>query len=110
MKFCSHCGKELPNENAIACPNCGCAISGCASRATGSVGSSATKVLAKIFLILSCIFTGLFILPLAWKLPITIVACRAMDRGEKIDVRLKVCALFFVGLLPGIIMLCDNEI
>ena len=22
--FCRHCGNELPNENAVACMNCGC--------------------------------------------------------------------------------------
>lgn len=64
----------------------------------------------KIFLVLSCIFSaGALFIPLLWRLPMTIVAYRKMDAGEPLGLAFKICALLFVGFIPGILMLALND-
>lgn len=124
MKFCQKCGKEIADE-AVICPGCGCAVEG-AAKPQASGGNDGLAVAAKVFLILGCItdgwlyllhiifFGGLAIflvpfLPLAWCLPITISICGRMKRNEPVGTGLKVCALLFVNLIAGILLLCRND-
>ena len=55
-KFCSTCGKEI-HENAVVCPNCGCAIQGApAVNDTPSMGLNILSFLIPIAgLILFCV-------------------------------------------------------
>ena len=105
MKFCQKCGKEIVDE-AVICPGCGCSVSN-EKREKG--GNDGLAVASKIFLILACIGQGCLILPLAWCLPITISICNRMKRNEPVGTGLKVCALLFVNLLAGILLLCRSD-
>lgn len=105
MKFCQKCGKEIADE-AIICPGCGCAI-GEEKKEKG--GNDGLAVAGKIFLILGCIAQGWLLLPLAWCLPITISICNKMKNNEPVGTGLKVCALLFVNLIGGILLLCRSD-
>ena len=106
MRFCQKCGKEIMDE-AVICPGCGCSVTREVEKTDGGKDGLATA--AKIFLILGCIAQGWMLLPLAWCLPITISACGKMKRGEPVGTGLKVCALLFVSLLGGILLLCRSD-
>ncbi len=104
MKYCQTCGAEI-HENAVICTKCGCSIP--QEKVTG--GNDGLAVASKVFLILGCIAQGWMLLPLAWCLPITISICNKMNRGEPVGTGLKVCALLFVSLLGGILLLCRSD-
>ncbi len=106
MKFCSKCGKEIVDE-AVVCPNCGCAVA--SADAPGAAGSDGLGIAAKIFLIIGCVYIGWAIINLAWFLHITISICGKMKRGEPVGTGLKVCALLFVSLIAGILLLCRED-
>ena len=106
MRFCEKCGKELMEESII-CPGCGCSVA--QGKKNGTSGTDGLAVASKVFLILSCIFQGFFLLPLAWCLPITIAICGRMKRNEAVGVGLKICALLFVSLIGGILLLCRSD-
>lgn len=104
MKFCQYCGQQL-SEEAVICPKCGCA--------TGvpfpNQRSSGLKTATKVFMILSCIAGAIYLFPLCWVLPMTIVYFRRTSQGIPMSVAFKVCTLIFVNLIAGILMLCDND-
>ena len=106
MKFCQKCGREILEETVI-CPGCGCAVSSNKTQVNG--GNDGLAVASKIFLILGCIVQGLFLLPLAWCLPIAISICGKMKRGEPVGVGLKICALLLVNTIGGILLLCRSD-
>ena len=105
MKFCQNCGKEIADE-AVICPGCGCAITKAKEEKGGNDGLA---VASKIFLILGCIVQGWLLLPLAWCLPITISICNKMKNNESVGTGLKVCALLFVSLIGGVLLLCRSD-
>lgn len=59
------------------------------------------------FMIVSTVIMGFAIIPLAWCIPMTVIAKRKIDNGEEIGVGFKVCTLIFVNLVSGILFLCD---
>lgn len=107
MKYCQSCGAEI-HENAIICTKCGCSVKSETALAENK-GNDGLAVAAKIFLILGCIAQGWLLIPLAWCLPITISICGRMKRGEAVGTGLKVCALLFVNLIGGILLLCRSD-
>ncbi len=107
MKFCQKCGAEI-HEDAVVCTKCGCSVS--TEKKTREVGGNdGLAIASKIFLILGCVAQGWLILPLAWCLPITISICDKMKRNESVGVGFKVCALLFVNLIGGILLLCRSD-
>ena len=111
MKFCSKCGKELVDE-AVVCTGCGCAIESVSKKEEDSnkeLGYGGLGVAAQVFAIIGTVVLGLWIFPLAWCLPMTIIFCSKVNKGEKIGVGFKVCMLLFVSLLGGIFALCMGE-
>lgn len=107
MKYCQSCGAEV-HENAVICTKCGCSISN-GEKTHGNGGNDGLAVASKIFLILGCIAQGWLLIPLAWCLPITISICGKMKRNEPVGAGLKVCALLFVNLIGGILLLCRSD-
>lgn len=73
----------------------------------GERTGNATVIL--VFMIISCVVQGFFLIPLAWCIPMTIHANNCMKRGIKMDVGFKVCVLLFQNMIAGIIMLCDEK-
>ena len=110
MKFCSKCGKELHDEAAF-CSNCGCATEGSIQQTpVAPRKESGLQLAAKILMIISTASVGLFLLPLAWMLPMTISYCKKLKKGEPVSMGFKICTLLFVNTVAGILMLCDEAI
>ncbi len=61
---------------------------------------------AYILMIICTVFMGVLLVPLAWCIPMTIHYKRT---GGKVSIGFKVCALLFMDLIPGILMLCDSK-
>ena len=108
MKYCTHCGKELADAAAI-CPGCGCATGDVPLKPEADSDSYVLRLIAKILMVLTCVATGFFLIPLCWTVPMTVKYWRAVDRGTPVSVAFKVCTLIFVNTIAGILMLCDND-
>ena len=111
MKYCTKCGNELMDE-AVICPKCGCATG--YQQPTNNDGQktpSTLKTVAKIFMIIGTVAMGLslFLIPLAWCIPMTVSYCNKVKKGEPISTGFKICSLLFVSLVAGILMLCDQD-
>ena len=104
VKFCNHCGAQVMNE-AVICTKCGCSLQS-QNQVRGSTG---LQTAAKVFMIISCIFTGLWLFPLLWTVPMTVSYCNAIKNNRPVGVGFKICTLLFVNLLAGIFMLCDRS-
>ncbi len=112
MKYCSKCGTQLIDE-AIVCTGCGCAV-GPVSIPTSAVAleaknSSGLTTAAKVFMVLGTIIMGLYLLPLAWCIPMTVSYFKKVKNNQPISTGFKVCSLLFVSMLGGIFMLCDKD-
>ena len=59
------------------------------------------------FMVVGTVILGLAIIPLAWCLPMTIIARQKIKKGQELGVGFKVCTLLFVNLVAGILLLCD---
>lgn len=84
-------------------------------------------IVAKVFMIIGCVFVTLYsasacavafeslwgfilgLYPLAWCLPMTLNYCSKVKNREEVSVAFKICALLFVNLIAGILMLCDRD-
>lgn len=105
MKYCAHCGTQLIDE-AIVCTNCGCAV----QTATAKNETLNLKTIAKIFMIIGCVFSVWgFLIPLCWSIPMTIHYWKAVENRQPVSTGFKICTLLFVNIVAGIIMLCDNK-
>ena len=100
MKYCSKCGNELLDE-AVICPKCGCS--------TGYRSNADLKNIAKIFMIIATVMSGVWILPLAWCLPMTLYYYKKVENHEPVSIGFKICTLLFVSTVSGVLMLCDND-
>ena len=108
MKYCSHCGKAM-EDNATVCPGCGEGNEPQVYSAPREPKESGLSTAAKVFMIISTVAMGLWIIPLAWCLPMTISYCNKIKRGEPIGVGFKICTLLFVNMIAGVLMLCDAD-
>lgn len=108
MKFCTHCGKEIMDETVV-CPGCGCAVATAPVLSAPATKSSGLATAAKVFMILGTIIMGIYIIPLAWCIPMTVSYFKKVNGGQPISTGFKVCSLLFVSLLGGIFMLCDKD-
>ena len=116
MKYCTKCGKELFDE-AVICPGCGCMVGD--KKGTDLFSSSAPvehevstlKTIAKVFMILGTVVSGIFafLIPLAWCLPMTLSYCKKIKNGEPVSIGFKICSLLFVNVIAGILMLVDQD-
>ena len=104
--FCSKCGSEIMDE-AIICPKCGCATNSYPNFNTKKPSELST--VAMVFMIISTVLLGLYLIPLAWCLPMTIIYTKKVKNGEEIGIGFKVCSLIFVSQIAGILMLCDSK-
>ena len=53
-----------------------------------------------------CIF-GL--LPLAWKVPMTVSYFKKTKNNDEVSIAFKICSLIFADPIAGILMICDNK-
>lgn len=109
MKYCTKCGNELMDE-AVICPKCGCSTGYQApEKKEGSTQNSGLKMAAKIFMIISTVVLGFYLIPLAWCIPMTISYFKKVQNNEPVSTGFKVCSLLFVNTVAGILMLCDKD-
>ena len=111
MRFCPTCGTQHIEE-AVVCPNCGCALSDnliSASKKNVSGLRTAAKVLMIVGTVMTALIPYFMIYSLAWTLPMTLSYCKKLRNNEPVGTGFKVCSLIFVSLPAGILMLCDNE-
>lgn len=133
MKYCSYCGSQLTDESVI-CTNCGCLVQiatekKCVVFKNGSqdffdfklrgVRRAACGVafLSSLF----CMFLGLswlryaaiisviYLIPLAWAIPMTVHYWKAVKNNRPVGTAFKVCTLLFINTVSGILMLCDKD-
>ena len=108
MKYCSHCGRELLDE-AVICPSCGCRVR--SSSFMDAEDRKVFKLIIKIFMIIGCISSGWSLIPLLWTIPMTVHVFKKLNNNEPIGTGFKICALLFVNLIAGIMLLCmDAEL
>ena len=105
MKYCEKCGAEMHDE-AVICVKCGCEVK---NRKVNQNSNEGLDIAIKIFMILSCVAWAFFIIPLAWIIPMTVVASNKMKNNEPIGTGFKICTLIFVNTIAGILLLVRNE-
>jgi len=105
MKYCTKCAAQLPDE-AVFCTGCGASTN---TQPEEQAKESTLKTVAKIFMLISTILMGLWLIPLAWCIPMTVSYWKKIKSGAPIGVGFKICSLLFVSTIAGVIMLCDNE-
>lgn len=109
MKYCSKCGQQIHDE-AVVCVHCGCPVGQMIQRQCEDAQNKSTmKTIAKILMIVSTAITGLWIIPLAWCLPMTLNYCKKLQNDEPVSMNFKICTLLFVNLISGILMLCEEN-
>ncbi|MDR2636337.1 MAG: hypothetical protein LBB95_00570 [Mycoplasmataceae bacterium] len=62
------------------------------------------RKISYIFMVISCVCVGIFLVPLLWLIPMTLATKKSITDNQP-HVTLGVCQLFFAGLIPGIFML-----
>ena len=116
MKYCTKCGTQL-DDDAMFCSACGAAVDVSASADTPApvyaprlqpAQTSVIKTIAKVFMLISCIGMGIWLIPLAWTVPMTVVYWNRVRDHQPVGTGFKVCTLLFVNLIAGILMLCDD--
>ena len=114
--FCSKCGKEVGSDD-LFCSKCGASLQPQTTQVQSvnvvvgekkEENNNGLQLVAKIFMILSCVFTGFWIIPLAWTIPMTVVYHNKVKNNEKVGMGFKICTLLFVNTIAGILMLCAD--
>lgn len=106
MKYCSRCGTQLVDQ-AVICIGCGCSVGPAPS--TQAKKDSGLTTAAKVLMVLGTIVMGIYILPLAWCIPMTVSYFNKVKNNQPISTGFKVCSLLFVSTVAGILMLCDKD-
>ena len=132
-KYCTHCGKELPEGTAF-CPDCGTAVGTAQPKPERPAPvveekkeepgrRNGLQTTALVFMFVEFGFLGLmgliylfllgalallYLIPLAWMIPMTVHYAKITRTGKSPTTGFKVCTLLFVNLIAGILMLCDS--
>ena len=119
--YCTNCGNQI-DDNAVICTKCGCLTEAgkkmnlprelSQQNSNQGQASSSNKTLgtiAKVFMIISTVFMGLYIIPLIWCLPMTLSLSRKLKNNEPISIGFKICILLFVNTIAGILLLCMKD-
>ncbi len=113
MQYCSHCGKEIVDD-AVVCPHCGCAVAAPpppqAEPANRGEIADTLRLVAKIFMIIGCVAFGVFLIALAWTVPMTVHYWRCVKERRPVGLAFKICSLLFVNTIAGILMLVADEL
>ena len=109
MKICPSCGNQIHDE-AVFCPRCGCLSDNMEIRPRSKHADvSPLKLVAKIFMIVSTVCMGFALIPLAWMIPMTIKYSKSIRENKPVSTDFKVCALIFVNVIAGVLMLVDED-
>lgn len=112
MKYCQSCGTQA-DDDAAFCPNCGASLGEQKTEVQNKPANNSNQdtlgFVAFVFMIISCVFMGFYIIPLAWCIPMTIYVNNRLKSGEPISVGFSVCVLLFVNIVSGILLLCRQN-
>lgn len=72
-------------------------------------GNRTLKGVGFAFCVIGCVVLGCFLIPLAWCIPLTIMAYKYYKGEGDLGVGAKVCILLFVDIIAGILLLCAND-
>lgn len=112
--YCVKCGAKI-NDEAMFCSECGAPTTNNQPKAEPVTTAPTAKkddtlqIVAKVFMIISCVVTGFYLIPLAWTIPMTIHYCNKIKNNEPVGTGFKICTLLFVNTVAGILMLCDKD-
>lgn len=67
------------------------------------------RLVAFIFCILSLVGSCVFIIPLAWMIPMSVISWGIYKGTKANTVAFDVCTLIFCSLVAGILLLCSNK-
>lgn len=119
MSYCKYCGTKLDSDCNF-CPSCGGKVDNDVpptSHTSYTYPSSNQKddssrktlvVVTKVFLVIGCIASLSFLLPLLWTVPITIIIWNKLDKKEHISILSKIVVLLFVNIVAGALLLVDE--
>ena len=116
MRYCTKCGEQV-SDDAKFCAHCGYPTEGAMKTAnnentgnkTNDSGMETLRLLAFIFMLITTCAAAIFIIPLAWCIPMTYVYYKSYKYGTKLSLAFKICSLLFVSLVAGILMILDTE-
>lgn len=117
-KYCTKCGAKMPSSFSI-CTNCGKFFEKENTNTTNQTKYDFTstkpnkhvyQIIIFIFMIISTIYLATFIIPLFWCIPMTITYWNKIRKNEKVSITFKICSLIFMGIIPGLLMLFEDEI
>ena len=130
--YCKNCGNQV-DDRAVICTQCGCLtdfgeklnfnqnpqqheerptttqVQQSNQTNTASSNEDTLGLVAKILMIVSTVLTGLYIIPLAWMLPMTLSLSNKLNNKEPISVGFKICILLFGNTIAGILLLCRKD-
>ena len=118
--YCKNCGNQV-DDKAVICTKCGCLTdlgekmnlgqqnSSPKAKTSSGCSSNTLGLVAKILMIISTVICGLYLIPLAWMLPMTICLSKKLKNNQPISVGFKICILLFVNTISGILLLCMKD-
>jgi hypothetical protein len=132
-EFCPKCGAKVGGSDHPVDHECGCCNGECECHHYNKT----LRIVASIFMlitVLGCLFFFLiaiiafgdpkygadaeklskaaaiiYLIPLLWQVPMTIVAFKSVKDGRHLGIAYKVCTLIFVSVIGGILLLCDVD-
>lgn len=76
---------------------------------SGEQSNNTLRAVAFAFAIVGTVFLGVYLIPLAWCIPMTIEIYHHYKEGKELSVAFKVCTLLFVSVVSGILLLVDSD-
>lgn len=112
MNFCPDCGASI-EAGALFCPKCGRKLTteeAVTPEVVNKPEDEGTLVLlAKIFMVISIVISGIAIIPLCWTIPMTVHYFKSIKEHEPVSIAFKICTLLFINVIPGVLMLVDEK-
>ena len=112
MNYCPSCGQKLDQDYAF-CPKCGHKLSEPVEVVDGRSSMSnkdheTLQIVAKVFMIISTVVCGFFLIPLCWMVPMTVHYSHCIREGRPVGIGFAICSLIFVNTISGILMIVDE--
>ena len=106
MKYCPTCGKEM-NDNDRFCPVCGhdTGLAPAPKAISSSKNLESYTLIGFIFLLISTIIMGFFLIPLAWNVPFCVHVYRKMQVKQKPSLGVAIASLILSSLIGGIFLI-----
>lgn len=114
-KYCQHCGQQIQSSNRY-CPHCGydtaTPLDTMSNNAYGGVNADAYNSMVYAGFIVQIIFTvifGLFLIPLAWNIPLCIHVYNQMKERKPINLGAAIAILILNNIISGVFYLIDYD-